>query len=115
MVWYVLKKEEAFRHSEVHCCLGLSSSTSLQCGLLVPVSVEICSLFTTEGSSTQGKGRPPGCSTLRDTVIAVSAGGMCCQKSRIKLESVLRPSPYLLYYYLLIDYFPRLLEFVSSL
>lgn len=48
--------------------------------------------------------------------------GYCCvswrhvlPEEQIKLESVLRPSPYLLYYYLLIDYFPRLLEFVSSL
>lgn len=35
VVQYVLKKEEAFRHSKVRCCLGLFSSKSLQHGLLV--------------------------------------------------------------------------------
>lgn len=68
-----------------------------------------------EGSSTQGKGRPPGCSVLGDLAIAVSAGGRCCHKTRLKLESLLRPSPYLLCYYLPIHYFPCLLEFVSYL
>lgn len=55
------------------------------------------------------------CSVPRDLVIAASAGGRSYHKTRIKLESVLRPSPYLLCYYLPIHYFPYLLEFVSYL